>query len=230
MRPDDVGLGGFDSHTLPPARFCRGPWIAVLLFVLSAAVGAQRPDSLRAAQQRDSLRAATRRDTMGTKLTAETVAAPPITPRRAFLYSLAVPGLGQTVLDRRMTGAVFFLVEGLSLSLAHRSASDLRTARAFQGDSVPLRYAVDPVTGLAQRDGLGQPVVATWQQSPYTAALVQARKLQVEDWLAVVIFNHLFAGADAFVAAQLWDFPQHMQLRAFPVPRGAGLKLNVAFR
>ncbi|MFI5243825.1 MAG: hypothetical protein ACHQQR_01265 [Gemmatimonadales bacterium] len=202
----------------------------MLLLALSAAASAQRPDSLQAAQRRDSLQAAQRRDTMGTKLTAETVAAPPITPRRAFLYSLAVPGLGQTVLDRRITGAAFFLVEALSLSLAHRSANDLRTARAFQGDSVPLRYVVDPATGLAQRDALGQPVVSTWQQSPYTAALVQARKLQVEDWVAVVIFNHLFAGADAFVAAQLWDFPQHVELRAYPVPGGAGLKLNVAFR
>jgi hypothetical protein len=206
-----------------------GAWIVLLFFALSSAVSAQRSDSAGTAQRRDSLQAAQRRDTMGTKLTAATAAAPPITPRRAFFYSLAVPGLGQTVLERRTTGAAFFLVEALALSLAHRSDSDLRTARAFQGDSVPLRYAVDPVTGIPQRDALGQPVVATWQQSPYSAALVTARRLQVEDWVAVVIFNHLFSGADAFVSAQLWDFPQHVQLRAYPIPGGAGVKLRLGF-
>jgi len=190
---------------------------------------AQQPDSIRA-QRMDSLQAAQRRDTMGTKLTADTVPAPPISPRRAFLYSLAVPGLGQTVLDRRVTGAAFFLVEALSLSLAHRSASDLHTALTFQGDSIPLRYATDPVTGAGQRDASGKPIVATWQQTGYSAAIITARKLAVEDWVAVVIFNHLFAGADAFVSAQLWDFPQHVQLRAFPVPGGAGLSVRMAVR
>jgi hypothetical protein len=44
----------------------------------------------------------------------------------------------------------------------------------------------------------------------YDADLVRTRQLHVEDWLAVLAFNHLFAGADAFVAAQLWDIPVRM--------------------
>ena len=45
MRPDDVGLGGFDSHTLPPAGVpLRG---ALLVLCLAAPLAAQKPDSLR---------------------------------------------------------------------------------------------------------------------------------------------------------------------------------------
>jgi predicted branched-subunit amino acid permease len=43
--------------------------------------------------------------------------------------------------------------------------------------------------------------------------------LHLEDWLAVLASNHLFAGADAFVAAQLWDVP--VSLSAIPRPNGA---------
>jgi hypothetical protein len=161
---------------------------------------------------------------------ADTISKPPISPGRAFLYSALIPGLGQAALNRKYTGAAFFLVEAFSLSLLHRSADELRVAKAFVGDSMPLRYDVDSTTGIARRNGNGDPIVAQWQPSGYTAALVRARKLQVEDWVAVVIFNHLISGADAFVAANLWDLPQHVSLRAFPVRGGAGLVVSAAFR
>jgi adenylate cyclase len=61
----------------------------------------------------------------------------------------------------------------------------------------------------------------------YTADLVRTRRLHVEDWLAVIGFNHLFAGADAFVAAQLWDVP--VQLTAVPRPSGALFVATVRF-
>ena len=54
----------------------------------------------------------------------------------------------------------------------------------------------------------------------YTQDLVHARALHVEDWVAVILFNHLFSGADAFVAANLWDLPQHLGVRATPLPGG----------
>ena len=158
------------------------------------------------------------------------LSAPPISPRRAFFYSAMVPGWGQAALDRRYTGAAFFLVEAVSLALMYRSADDLRLARAFQGDSVPIRFDVDASTGVLRRTSTGAPVVLEWQPSPYTADLVKTRKLQVEDWVAVVIFNHLISGADAFVAANLWDLPQHVSMRAFPVSGGAGVALSLRFR
>ncbi|HVT39589.1 MAG TPA: hypothetical protein VHE78_11125 [Gemmatimonadaceae bacterium] len=156
---------------------------------------------------------------------------PPVSPRRAFFYSALLPGLGQAALDRRYSGAAFFLIEAFSLAVVYRSADDLRLAKAFLGDSVPSGYDIDPATGLARRDPkTGDPVVLIWKPSGYTNDLVRARRLQLEDWLAVVVFNHLIAGADAFVAANLWDLPQHVSMRAFPAPRGAGLAISVSFR
>ena len=140
---------------------------------------------------------------------------PPVTPRRAFLYSLMVPGAGQAALDRHFVGGMFFLAEGLSLALVHRSAEDLRLAIQFRADSVPSTYEV---TGTGQQvlGSDGRPVVATWFVSRYSAARVRARRTHYEDWIAVVIFNHLFSGADAFVAAQLWDLPARIGVRTAP--------------
>ena len=140
---------------------------------------------------------------------------PPVTPRRAFLYSLFVPGAGQAALDRHAWGGAFFLAEGLSLALVYRSAEDLRLARQFRADSVPARYRVD-AAGLPVLGDNGLPVVVSMSVSRYSAARVRARRTHYEDWLAVVIFNHLIAGADAYVAAQLWDLPARVALRAAP--------------
>jgi hypothetical protein len=52
---------------------------------------------------------------------------------------------------------------------------------------------------------------------------VAPKRQQVQDWLVLWIFNHLFSGAEAFVSAHLQDFPKDLKLRA--VPGGIGLSL-----
>jgi hypothetical protein len=141
---------------------------------------------------------------------------PPITPRRAFFTSLLLPGAGQARLDRPYAGGVFLLIEAISLTLMHRSAEDLRIARNFRGDSMPARYQIDATTGLVARDAAGAPIVAAWDTPRYNDTWVRTRRLHLEDWTAVLIFNHLFAGADAFVAAQLWDLPQKVAIKQTP--------------
>jgi hypothetical protein len=155
-------------------------------------------------------------------------AGPPISPRRAFLYSFLLPGSGQAKLDRQGSGAMFFLVEVAALTMVHRSAEDLRIARSFAGDSMPLRYQVDPVTGIVVRDLDGDPVVAAWGRPRYDDVWVRTRRQHYEDWLAVVIFNHLFSGADAFVAAQLWDLPARVRLEHSP--QGLAIRATIPFR
>lgn len=134
---------------------------------------------------------------------------PPITPRRAFLYSAMLPGLGQSRLDRGSSGALFAAVELSALVMVRRSAADLREARRFRTDTLPDNFTVGPNGTLTKAgDLIGR----------YDSDLVRTRRLHVEDWLAVIAFNHLFAGADAFVSAQLWDLP--VSLTAAPSMNG----------
>lgn len=151
----------------------------------------------------------------------------PITPRRAFLSSLLVPGTGQAALDRPYAGGVFVLVEAIALTMMHRSAEDARLARSFARDSVPLTYETDPVSGIVRRDSLGNPTVTSWQPSRYDEGIAQARRLHLEDWVAVLFFNHLFSGADAYVAALLWDLPDKVSL--VQTPMGPALSTRVWF-
>lgn len=219
LRPDIVGLGGFDSHTLPPTRPLRprAGIVAAFCFLCLLALGTM-PSELRA-QQVDSARAgvsATPAVPPAATAQVRIDRPPPISPRRAFLYSFVLPGSGQAALDRSYAGGMFLLIEIAALTLVHRSAEDLRIARSFAGDSIPLRYNIDPATGIVQRDAAGAPIVSEWSQPRYDQDWVRTRKLHYEDWLAVLFFNHLFAGADAFVAAQLWDLPAKVGMQQTP--------------
>lgn len=49
------------------------------------------------------------------------------------------------------------------------------------------------------------------------------KRQEEEDWLVLLVFNHLFAAAEAFVAAHLQDFPEELEIRA--VPGGVGARL-----
>lgn len=56
----------------------------------------------------------------------------------------------------------------------------------------------------------------------------EAKEQQREDWIAILVFNHLMAGLDAYVGAHLWDFPDDLQLRG--VPGGYGAQITVPIR
>lgn len=134
---------------------------------------------------------------------------PPLTPRRAFVYSVALPGFGQSRLDRGSSGALFASTELAAIVMLRRSLTDLREARRFRTDTLPENFVVG-ADGTTTASGT---VVGR-----YTGDLVRTRRLHMEDWIAVIAFNHLFAGADAFVSAQLWDIP--VQMSALPTNRG----------
>lgn len=56
---------------------------------------------------------------------------------------------------------------------------------------------------------------------------VKTREAHVEDWVALLVANHLFAGADAYVAANLWDVRGRLAIRA--VPHGAVLGASLTW-
>jgi len=139
---------------------------------------------------------------------------PPLSPKKAFLYSLMLPGYSQSVLGRNRAGAIEMAFEAVALSMVRISAADVREARRFMADSVPVSYV----------DDAGGPQVL-YQRTIYTPALLRSRRAHLEDWIAVLVGNHLFSAADAFVAANLWDLPTEVSLRA--TPRGADVALTV---
>ncbi len=51
------------------------------------------------------------------------------------------------------------------------------------------------------------------------------KRQEEEDWLVLLVFNHLFAAAEAFVSAHLQDFPEELKIRAVPGGIGARLPL-----
>lgn len=138
---------------------------------------------------------------------------PPITPKAAFLHSLLLPGWGQSVLRRSTAATLFAAAEIGSIYMVAKSHSDLQRAKALQGlDSIVVG---DP--------SLGETVTRIPAVPP---GLVNARRLHLEDWLAVWIFNHLLAGADAYVAANLWDLPARVSIQHTPAGPALGAQIR----
>jgi hypothetical protein len=54
---------------------------------------------------------------------------------------------------------------------------------------------------------------------------VSAKRQEVQDWIVLWVFNHLFSGAEAFVSAHLQDFPKDLKVQA--LPRGIGVSFPV---
>jgi hypothetical protein len=185
-------------------RFPHSPAIpllaVVMIFVLPTSVRAQQRDTVRAgiaSPQRAQTPPAPR----------DTTPRPPMSPRRAFLTSLALPGYAQNVFGRDKAAMIFTIVEIGSLGMARKAAQDLAEAKSLARDSVVSTYKIDPTTGLALMDAkTGLPIPDTWVAGRFTPDRIKARRTHYEDWIAAIVFNHLFSGADAYVAANLWDF------------------------
>ena len=52
---------------------------------------------------------------------------------------------------------------------------------------------------------------------------LSAKRQEVQDWLVLWIFNHLFSGAEAYVSAHLQDFPRELKVQAVP----GGIRVSV---
>jgi hypothetical protein len=117
---------------------------------------------------------------------------PPVSPLGAMWRSLLLPGWGQSILGRRVTGAVFIFWEGITLTMTVKSVHQLNYLESIEADP-------EEIAG---------------------------KKREVEDWAVLLVFNHLLAAAEAFVSAELWDFPGELESRSLPSGDvGTGLSL-----
>lgn len=126
-----------------------------------------------------------------------------VSPKGAFLRSLVLPGWGQSVVGSPGRGAVYFAMEAGSLWMLQKSRAKLGDARERQR--------------LLREAGLLGPDEDT--------GLVESREEQVEDWATLSVFLLLFSAADAFVAAHLADFDEHVRMGPAP---GGGLGVQAS--
>jgi hypothetical protein len=57
---------------------------------------------------------------------------------------------------------------------------------------------------------------------------VRSHTQEREDWLVLLAFNHLFAGLEAYVSANLYDFPGSLKVRRLPDGAlGVGVEIPV---
>ena len=133
----------------------------------------------------------------------------PISPGSAFLRSFLVPGLGQLKLDRRKAATIFIVGEVGTVAMSLKSWNDLRKAKDARKDTVATPVVDD--AGQPVLDSTGVQKVTVAPRNPNLVGRIRARRTHLEDWLAGVLFNHLFAGAEAYVSAHLADFDANVQ-------------------
>ncbi len=63
-------------------------------------------------------------------------------------------------------------------------------------------------------------------QKSIDAETVDDKRAEFQDWLVLLVFNHLLAGTEAYVSALLWDFPTELEARALPEGQ-VGLGMSV---
>lgn len=111
-------------------------------------------------------------------------------PLNYFFRSLLIPGWGQASLDRKLTGGLFILFEGVALGMALKADSEL---------------------GYLERTG---------------SERIEEKRRERQDWFVLLGANHLFSGLEAFVSANLFDFPADLEARPLPGGRtGLGVSL-----
>lgn len=103
-----------------------------------------------------------------------------VRPMAAFWRSFLLPGWGQAVTGRHVTGATFVAWEGVTAMMTLKAQQEANYLEKIHSSSVELK------------------------------------RQEVQDWLILWIFNHLFSGAEAYVSAHLQDFPPDLRVQAFP--------------
>ena len=189
-----AGLGGFDSHALPPhalgSTFAIHALVILRKLPVRCALVIAAVATASFAEAQDTI-AAPR-----VVVTPPDTLKPPSSPGRAFLNSLIFPGSAQNRLGRNRVAAGIIAVEAMSIAMIRESGADVREARRQLGDSLVLSY-VD-ASGTRQS-------TPTLERRRFGDEEVSARRSHVEDWIALLVANHLFAASEAFVSASLWD-------------------------
>ena len=125
--------------------------------------------------------------------------------RGAMIRSFILPGWGQASYDRYTRGGVYFmghLGNGFMIfktltSLDEAQDREDRWVQVTRDSLVTAGAPADSIDALIDADA----------DVLHVRRLVSAREEQREDWIALGVFWMLISGVDAYVTAQLADFP-----------------------
>jgi len=150
----------------------------------------------------------------------------PVTPSKAFLRAVLVPGWGHASIGTHTRAGFYFALEATTVYGLLRTRTRLNevTARAEFRENV-LREGL-AAQGIVEFDEIESALEAD-ARLDNLRDLEEARRQQREDWAALGIFLLLLSGADAFVSAHLQDFPEPIQIQATSLGNG---RVEVGFR
>lgn len=147
-------------------------------------------------------------------------------PTGAMVRSFVLPGWGQASYDRYFRGGVYFMGHTGNAFMVFKTLARLGEAREREGRIVAATEARLLAEGTPA-DSIDAALDAD-ESVLSIRRLVSAREEQREDWIALGLFWVLISGVDAYVTAQLADFPA--SIGATTDGRSLGIVVTVPVR
>lgn len=155
-----------------------------------------------------------------------------VSPGKAFLRSVLVPGWGQFSVGANRRGAAFLTLQATSYFMLGKTLMKLNDAHDLEGTRIGI--ARDSIEALMLRDTMAnrrysdpdtfQAAIDTTLGVTRARRLIASREQQRQDWITYTLVLTLASGVDAFVAAHLADFPATIEAQ----PRvGGGLEFRL---
>jgi len=148
-------------------------------------------------------------------------------PRGAMLRSFLLPGWGQASYERYLRGGVYFTGHVGNAFMVFKTLTSLDVARDQEERWVEVvrdSLLADPEVEVDSIDAS----IDAHPEVQHARALVRSREEQREDWIALGLFWILVSGVDAYVTAQLADFPA--SIGAIIDDRRVGVMISVPVR
>ena len=148
-------------------------------------------------------------------------------PRGAMFRSFVLPGWGQASYDRWVRAGVFFTGHAGNGYMIYKTLTRLDEAQDREEDWVEFARDSLEADETVSADSVDFYVDAH-PRVQHARALVRSREEQREDWIALGVFWVLMSGIDAYVTAQLADFPA--SIGAIIDDRRVGIMVSVPTR
>ncbi len=82
------------------------------------------------------------------------------------------------------------------------------------------------VEGLALGMVVNTTVTLNYYESINSGKVAQLKQQQ-QDWIVILVANHLLSAMEAYVSSHLWDFPGDLQVQALPHGASATLSMPI---